>query len=177
MPTLLPGPACAWSWRSCTDGGLGQRDAECVDRGGIELRASVALQLHEGNRCRARRTVGAGTRHGVEGVGHVHDPRVERNVVGQQAEGIALAVGPLMVQLDDREMRLEEGYLAENAGAKAGMATDLLELVGRQRTRLAQDVVGDADLADVVQQRAEPDDVDFGFTQGRAGARSAPTAR
>ena len=66
-----------------------------------------------------------------------------------------------MVQLDDREVLGQERHRPQDAGAERGMLFDQLELLGRQRVRLAQHVVADADLADVVEQRAKPQHVEL----------------
>ena len=69
------------------------------------------------------------------------------------------------MEFDDRQVRLEERHLAQNARAKSGVAPDLLEFVRRQRAGFTQDVIGDANLANVVEQRAQTNDVDFGLAE------------
>ena len=81
----------------------------------------------------------------------------ERDVVAAQAVRVAAAVGPLVVQLDDRHVRREERHRPQDARAEHRMLLDDVVLAGGQRPRLAQHLVGDANLADVVQQRAEPE--------------------
>ena len=56
----------------------------------------------------ARRTIGARAGHRVERVGDVDDAGQQRDLVAAQPVRIALAVGPLVVQLDDRQVRREE---------------------------------------------------------------------
>ena len=70
-----------------------------------------------------------------------------------QARGIALAVPALVVAQDQRRHRIRERHRADDVGADLRMRANLLELFGRQRTRLRQDVLGHRELADVVQQR------------------------
>ena len=68
----------------------------------------------------ARRAIGARARHRVERVGDVDDAREHGDVVAVQAVRIALAVGPLVVQLDDRQVRREERDRAQDARAVTG---------------------------------------------------------
>src|SRR5262245_42538728 len=97
---------------------LCQRLGQRVHRRRIELRAGVALQLHQGDGRGSRRTIRTRAGHGVERVGHVHDSRVEWNVVTEQAEWVAPAVGPLVMQLDDGEVRLEERHFPQDTRAE-----------------------------------------------------------
>ena len=94
---------------------------------------------------------------------------------------VALAVGPFVVQLDDRQVRREERHGPQDARAGHWMLLDRLEFLRGQRSRLAQHVVADADLADVVEQRAEPQRVEIVGRQpqlrGRRRRRSRSRAR
>ena len=69
-----------------------ERVSQRVNGCGIELGAGVALELDQGDRRGARRTIGARA-HRVEGVGHVHDARVERDVVAEKPKGYPLPSG------------------------------------------------------------------------------------
>ena len=53
---------------------------------------------------------------------------------------------------------------------------DLLEFVRRQRAGFTQDVIGDANLADVVEQRAQTDDVDLGLAERELAPMSTDSA-
>ena len=88
---------------------------------GIELRSRAPPQLAQRFGRAARGTIGAHRGHGVEGVGDVHDAREERNLVAAQPVRITLAVGPLVVQFDDRQVRRQEMDAAQDARADAGM--------------------------------------------------------
>jgi len=55
----------------------------------------------------------------------------------------------------------QEGDVSEDGRAGHRMALELFDLGCRERTWLAQNFVIDPDLADVVQQRAEPEDLQF----------------
>ena len=74
---------------------------------------------------------------------------------------IAAAVPPLVVAQDERRHRIRERDAGDDVGADLRVNADLLELFGRQRTRLGEDVLRHGELADVVQQRGRPDRLDF----------------
>ena len=86
---------------------------------GVELRSRAAPELAQRLGAAARRAVGARARHRVEGVGHMDDAREERDFVAAQPVRVALAVRPLVVQLDDRQVRREEVDAAQDARADA----------------------------------------------------------
>src|SRR5258706_8790962 len=94
----------------------------------------------------------------------MNDARRERNIVAAQSEGVSPSVRALVVKLDDRQVGRQEWDLPEDTGAQCWVAFDLLELGRRQRPRLAEDRVADADLADVVQQRSESKDLEIVVT-------------
>ena len=83
----------------------------------------------------ARGAVGARAGDGVERVGHVNDPREQRNLVPAQAVRIALAIRPLVMELDDRQMLREERHRAQDARSGHRMLFDRLELLVGQRPR------------------------------------------
>ena len=89
----------------------------------------------------------------VEVVDDREDARAERDLLALQARRIALAVPALVVAQDQRRHRIRERHRAHDVGADLRMGADLLELFGRQRPRLREDVLGHGQLADVVQQR------------------------
>ena len=114
----------------------------------------------------------------VERVGHVHDARIERDVVAEETEGIPLAVGPFVMELNDREVWLEERHLAQDSCAESRWASDLSNSSAdsapafaecdrrrrsfrcREEARPADDVhfgLGERELAaDEQRQRADP---------------------
>ena len=84
---------------------------------------------------------------------------------GAQAVRVAVAAVALVVVQDDRHGLLERGGLLQDHLADARMLDDRPPLGRRQRGRLLEDVLRDGDLADVVQQRRDPDPVHFGVRQ------------
>ena len=114
---------------------------------------------------RQRRAVRTSAGHRVKRIRDVHDACGQRDVFGAQPERIPAAVGAFVVQLDDRQVRRQKRHLPQDPRAEPGMPFDLLELLTRQRPVLAQDLIADADLADVVQQRAKAQHLDLSSGQ------------
>ena len=108
----------------------------------------------------------------VEIVDDRQDACAERDVLALQPGGIPLAVPALVMAEDQRRHRVRERDGADDVGADLRVRADLLELFGRERPRLRQDVLGHGQLADVVQQRGRLDSLDvvLGHPE-RAGER------
>ena len=105
-------------------------------------------------------------------VGDRQDARADRDVLAAQAGRIAEAVPALVVREHQLADRRAERHVAQDLGADARMDLDALELLGRQRVRLREDVLGHGHVADVVQQRRRPHALDLGFGQpGGLGER------
>ena len=98
---------------------LGQRGGDAADGVEIELRAGEAPQHGQRVGRGPPGAVGAGARHRVERVGDVDDAREQRDLVALEAVRIAEPVRLLVVQLDDRQVRLEEGDRAQDAARRA----------------------------------------------------------
>ena len=137
---------------------------------GVERRAREVPELLQRRGRVPRAAVGAGRRHGVVGVGHVHDMRGDGDLVPAQSVGVAASVRPLVMQLDDGDVGREERDGLEDPRARARMLLDDVELGRRQGGGLEQHRVWHADLADVVQQRAKPDHFDFFVAQAQRSA-------
>ncbi len=75
--------------------------------------------------------------------------------------GIAAAIVAFVVIQDSREQMGDRVEVGEDAVADDHVLLDMLELVGRQRAALGEDVVADADLADVVQEAGQVDVAQF----------------
>ena len=89
---------------------------------------------------------------------------------GGQAVRVAAAVEALMGRADQRRDWGEEGDALEHAGADRRVLVHPLALVGAQRPGLAQDLAGDADLADVVEQGAVAEPVQLDAADAHPGA-------
>src|SRR6266851_4503679 len=133
-----------------------QRAEERLDDRGVELRSCVFLQFGDRLAERQRASIAAVGGHGVEGVAAHHDPCRPRDPFACEAVGIAAAVPALVAGADERADLAEEAAdPREQAFALDRVCLDQLALVGGQRARLVDDLLRDADLADIVQQRCQ----------------------
>ena len=134
---------------------------EDLDEAGVELFAGDPSQLDDRVVARHRRAVGIARRHHVVGVGDGDDPGQFGDVVAGQAARVAVAVDPLVVGEDDfrhRPVAVERG---DHAGALLGMALDQHPVLVGERHVGLEDAVGKDELADVVQQRGDVDQLLF----------------
>ena len=131
------------------------RVREGLDHARIEARAGKALDLLDDVVELHRLLIRPVRGHGVERVGDGHDARLHRDLLAAQAVGIAAAAPFLVVVLHARDDVDELCHAAHDGRPFDGMSLHHFELVIAQRTGLAKDAVVDADLADVVQQRAD----------------------
>src|SRR4029453_5576142 len=67
--------------------------------------------------------------------------------------------------LHDWKVRGKERYLTQDARAECGMALDLLVFLDGQRARLSKHLVAQTDLADVMEQGTETEDIDLRIAQ------------
>jgi hypothetical protein len=104
--------------------------SNCVPGEPFELRERLGR--------RQRSAVRPSAGHRVERIRHVDDARRKRDGFRPQAEWIPAAVRTLVVQLDDRQVRRQKRHLPQDSRAESGMPFDLLELLRRQRSVLAQ---------------------------------------
>jgi hypothetical protein len=105
----------------------------------------------------------------------------DRDVVAGEAVGIAAAVPLFVVPVGDflgqgeelqRHLDVLLGLL-DGFAAQSGVRLHHHPFVGRERPGLQQDVVGNADLADVVQRRRAAQKVDVAVAEGGGKARMA----
>ena len=131
----------------------GSSSMNFVDDGRIERLARFLLQQADRGVEAHRLVIRPLGHQRVEVVDDRQDARAERNLLALQARRIALAVPALVMAQDERRDRIRERHRADDVGADLRVGADLLELFGRQRARLREDVLGHGELADVVQQR------------------------
>ena len=91
----------------------------------------------------------------MERVADEDDPSLDRDLLAGFAVGIALAVPTLVAPAHDRPHLGEAVDRLEDPLAELRVHLDDAPLVLRQRPRLEQDARRHADLADVVEERAE----------------------
>ena len=140
-----------WSGSGASDG---EQVAEELDELWVELRTGMAAQLPDRRLVRHGALVRTVVDHGVIGVGDGHDPRAQRDLVGSQAERVAVTGVALVVVQDDRDGILERGSLLEDDLADARVLDHRPPFRRGQRRWLVEDLLRDGDLADVVESAA-----------------------
>ena len=101
------------------------------------------------------------------------DARLERDVLAGDAVGVAAAVPALVTVADDRPHDLEPVDRRDDPLAELRMGLDELPLGGGQPARLREHVARDADLADVVEQRAELEALQRALVEAELAGRPA----
>src|SRR6185312_3859348 len=118
----------------------------------IELRTSPALhELH----CFVERhclTIWPVRSQGVEAIDDGKNSRTQRNVFAGQTIGISAAIPGFMVGSNDRHNRIGKPYPLQDVGPDNRMNFHLVEFFGGQLTRFVDDMFGDREFSDVVQQ-------------------------
>ena len=102
--------------------------------------------------------------HRLVGVGDGEDRGLQRDLVLSEALRVAGPVGALVVG-EDPLADVGELLAREDSRAELGVALHLVVLGRGQRPGLAEDRVGHADLADVVEDPREPDALDPGLVE------------
>src|SRR5918997_29692 len=133
---------------------------------GVELGRCVSLYLLEGGLLRDAVAVGAVPAHDVEGVGHGDHPGRQRYVLAAQPGRVPAAVEAFMVVLYPPQRARQRAYRRDDLDTQRGVTLHPLVLVLRQAARLVQDLVGDPDLAHVVEERPYDEVLDLFFRQG-----------
>ena len=110
---------------------------------------------------RQRRAIRAIARHCIVDVGHGQDPDQERDCVALEPVGITPPIEPLVVPANQGDHVVERLERLDDLDALDGMLRDDPHLVLTQFARLVEDGVGNADLADVVEQASTPEDIFF----------------
>ena len=138
-------PSRAWAHR-----GRARCHRRTADQLRIELGPRGRTELVERLLDRQRLAVRARRRHRRERVADGEDPGDERDVLPGELVEVARPVPSLVVVAHAGPHELDLGQVADDQVAQRDVLLDDLVLVRRESPRLAQDVVGDADLADVV---------------------------
>ena len=137
------------------DAPVGQLADEELDALGVELAPGVAAQLVDRLGRGPRAAVGAIAGHRVVGVGDEEDARGVGDRRAREAVGVAGAVEALVGMADPGRHGLQALDPSDDLGPGSRVLGHQGVLLGCQRPRLAQDVLGDADLAHVVEHRGE----------------------
>jgi hypothetical protein len=129
----------------------------------VKLPTGMVEDLSDRLLHRPRRLVRTGVRESIEHVRRGHDPSREQDLLASKAAGVASAVPALVV--GQRDALSHDKQRATAAGKDLGsdrrVRLHLLELPVAELARLEQDRVGNSDLADVVQRRGAPDQLNL----------------
>src|SRR3954463_6670220 len=127
---------------------------ERLDNRGIELGPCAPQNLGAGVLRTALIAEGPGVRDRLVRLGDVKGPGPPVDLVPAETERITVPVPSLVVLDDDPARLLEVRNPCEQPVAELRMTLHLLPVFGRQRRPLAQQGIGNADLAHVVEERA-----------------------
>src|SRR5664279_1681168 len=117
---------------------------------GVELRTGLRLEDVDGLIVRQHGTIRSRRRHGVERFAQMDDARAERNFVAPDSIGIAAAVPPFVVMLDERGDRVGPRDVLDEVGADAGVLAEKGQLFVAQGTLGVERVVAEIAHGDVV---------------------------
>jgi hypothetical protein len=132
----------------------------------IELRAGVCDEFGEGDLVRQGLSIGAIGAHCVPRVAAGDDSRLARDRFPGESVRIAATVPPLVVGADDQaDIAHESSDLREHSLPFERVSLDDRPLIGIELSGLVYDVLGNRDLAHVVQQRREFDVAAFPWVQ------------
>src|SRR6185503_18418997 len=137
---------------------------ECDYEPFVELRARGVREAEHRLPHIERLAVGPRGRHRREGVGDREDPGDTRDRLAGEPIEIALAVPPLVVMTDTGSDGIKVREVADDHVAEGDVLLHDRVLALGEATRLAEDGVRDADLADVVEP---PGDLDGAELFGR----------
>jgi len=132
----------------------GEHVEERVDAVRVELGAGARDDVVERSLGAPRRAVGTVRDERVPNIGDGGHPGLQWDPLAGQPVGIAAPVPPLVVVAHDRQCSTQRRGLSHDLPPRHRVLLDPDPLLGGERTRLVQDGVGGADLADVVQHRA-----------------------
>src|SRR5215471_13450275 len=126
---------------------------EYLDHFRIELAAGAALDFHPRVRQRKRAAIRTVANHGIERIGDGKNARPQRNLIASQSTWIARTVVELLVrQYNFRGIAKERDADEHVVADFAVRAHDFLFVV-IERTRLAEDAIGNGHLSDIVEKR------------------------
>ena len=139
----------------------GQDRLKRRDNRGVELGPNRLREAHAGDPARQCVTVRAVGRHRVVRVGDADDPPEEGDLVAWQSVRVAHPVDALVMSSDDVcDLRVVVD-VAQDPFADLGMLLHLPALLEGQRTRLLKQAGRKPDLADVMNESAEVDELLF----------------
>ena len=152
---------------------------ENLDHHRIELFARLPLNLGDGlHRCPSV-LVRPDVRQGIKDIGERHDPARLRDFTVRNPTRVALTVPAFMVRQGDQVRQLHQFRLAvlEHSCPLQRVRVDDVALVGGQRAGFVQDLIGNCNLADVMQTGGLPQEFNIAWfptePRGELGAQVA----
>lgn len=139
---------------------------EGLDDVGVEVGSGAGFDLGDGPGGGPGFFIDAVTGEGIEDIDDVHDACGEGDVGGGVLVGVASAVPAFVMGSGDGACGLEEGGVCEDGLAGGGVLLHALAFVGGEGSWFFEDVVGDGDFADVVQDGVSAEG--FGVEGGEA---------
>jgi hypothetical protein len=117
---------------------------------GVELASSLTFKLSEGHLDGLASAVRRIKDDGVQGIGHRHNAGHLRYVFAGKAVGVAVSVPTFVMGTHNRERWAQVEHRFQDLGPDGGVRLHDVEFLGRQRTCLSQNSIGNADLTDIV---------------------------
>ena len=132
---------------------------------GVELGACAALELDQRPLRRQCPPVRPVRSHGIEGIRHGENSRRDGDLRSLEPLRVPAAVPALVVVQDSRNRSTQRPDEPDHPRACCRMTPYLVELLRGQRACFAQHILGDRELADVVQRGPHAHDLDLVFVQ------------
>ena len=129
--------------------------AKSLHQFGVELGPGILEQLAQCTLARHRSAVHMVGRHRVERVHNRDHPRAERQLIPAAIKPVLAAVVPGGGAVGDVQQIVGDAAAAEDLAANAAVTLHQQDFLAAQSPRLDEHVVGYAQLADVVQQRCD----------------------
>src|SRR5215210_3716018 len=166
---------CAGSGGECRGGGRCLMERELAgqrgDDRGVELRSGAALELCDRLLWRNSTAIDALRGHCVVGVGYEDDAGAERDPIARQAVRVAAAV-PAFVVVEHPVGYWVDAKALEHAEADLRVPLEHHPFRIGERAWLAQNLLGDRELAEVVQAGREPRELDLLFGEAQPTRRA-----
>ncbi len=129
--------------------------------GGVELGAGATEEFGEDGFAGAGGAISAVRTHGIEGVGEPQNAGYERNLLADEAIGIALAVPAFMMVKDGGQHAGHLRNAVEDGVADAGVLLNFGEFFLGEAAGFAEDRFGNADFSHIMDHSGEAKEFDL----------------
>ena len=155
---------------------IGEQLREGLDEVRIELQPAVPAELLDRGFVGDRVAVWAPGHHRLVGIGDRDDPGTDGDLLPGEAVWIPATVEPFVMVEHDRGRVAQRAGLLEDDLADLGMLRDDPPLGVVELARLGQDLLGDGELAEVVEQAGDPDPLDLALRAAPGPSASSTAA-